>query len=79
MSLPVVLFFSSVIQNTPSSEEQTPHPSPPRGHCPFFSCIAVTFMPTILRFLANFLIIAQASSVLPTFAPAEPIISMLPS
>ncbi|MBA7621012.1 hypothetical protein ES703_28369 [subsurface metagenome] len=79
VSLSELLSVSSVMQYTPSSEEQTPQPCPPRGHCPFFSFMVVTFIPVILPLLLNFLISAHASSVLPTLVDADPIINIASS
>lgn len=53
-----------------------PQRRPQRGHWPSLAFMVVTFMPMMSRSLLNLLTSVQASSVLPTLAPAEPIINI---
>ncbi|OQA31625.1 MAG: hypothetical protein BWY57_02289 [Betaproteobacteria bacterium ADurb.Bin341] len=77
VSLPVSRASSSLMQKSPFSAPQTPHPSPPRGQAPPRSRIVVILRPITGSDGAKRAIRRQANSVLPTLRPVEPIISML--
>ena len=79
VSLPERSLVSSVIQKFPFREESTSRSSSLQYHLSLVLSIVVTFIPMMLLLLLNFLRIPQASSVLPLFASADPIINILSS